>query len=45
MDLGDEKLDLPARWSGVLEKRGGKWLLVQSHFSFSDLEPEEVKPR
>lgn len=45
VDLGDEKLDLPARWSGVLEKRDGKWLLVQSHFSFSDLEPEEMKPR
>lgn len=22
-----------ARWTGVLEKRGGEWLLVQQHFS------------
>lgn len=24
---------LDCRWTGVLEKRGGKWLLVQQHFS------------
>ena len=23
------------RWTGVLEKRAGKWLIVQMHFSFS----------
>ncbi|MCP4724836.1 MAG: nuclear transport factor 2 family protein [bacterium] len=23
------------RWTGVLEKRGGKWLIVQQHFSFA----------
>ena len=23
-----------ARWTGVLEKRDGKWLIVQMHFSF-----------
>jgi hypothetical protein len=23
------------RWTGVLEKRGGKWLIVQMHFSFA----------
>lgn len=23
------------RWTGVLEKRGGKWLYVQGHFSFA----------
>mgnify|MGYP001411197382 FL=1 len=22
------------RWTGVLEKRGGRWLVVQMHFSF-----------
>ncbi|MFC1725294.1 nuclear transport factor 2 family protein [candidate division KSB1 bacterium] len=22
------------RWTGVLEKRGGKWVIVQMHFSF-----------
>jgi len=38
---------LPAHWSGVLEKRDGKWLLVQSHLSFPMPEPppdEEPKP-
>lgn len=29
-----EKMTVPAQWSAVLEKRGGKWLIVQSHFSF-----------
>lgn len=24
-----------ARWTGVLEKRGGRWLIVQMHFSFA----------
>ena len=23
------------RWTGVLEKRGGKWLYVQGHFSYA----------
>jgi len=23
------------RWTGVLEKRGGKWVIVQMHFSFA----------
>jgi len=23
------------RWTGVLEKRGGKWLIAQMHFSFA----------
>ena len=23
-----------ARWTGVLEKRGGKWVITQMHFSF-----------
>lgn len=23
-----------ARWTGTLEKRGGKWVVVQMHFSF-----------
>ncbi len=25
-----------ARWTGVLEKREGKWIIVQMHFSFSE---------
>lgn len=24
-----------ARWTGVLEKRGGNWVIVQMHFSFA----------
>lgn len=24
------------RWTGVLEKRNGKWIIVQQHFSFAD---------
>ncbi len=41
VDTGDDKFPIPSRWSGVLEKRGGKWLLVQSHFSFTDPEMED----
>ncbi len=25
-----------ARWTGVLEKRNGKWIVVQQHFSFAN---------
>lgn len=25
-----------ARWTGVLEKRNNKWVIVQQHFSFAD---------
>ena len=28
-----DKFNVPARWTGLLEKRQGKWLLIQSHFS------------
>ena len=24
-----------ARWTGVLERRSGKWVIVQMHFSFA----------
>ena len=37
VDTGEDKFRQMGRWSGVLEKKGGKWLLIQSHFSF----PEE----
>lgn len=26
---------LNTRWTGVLEKRGGRWVIVQMHFSFA----------
>lgn len=33
------------RWSGVLEKRAGKWLIIQMHFSFAaDKVAARVKP-
>lgn len=41
VDTGEDQFPIPSRWSGVLEKRSGKWLLVQSHFSFTDPEIEE----
>ena len=41
VDTGKDKFQEPARWTGVLEKRDGKWLLIQSHFSFP---PEEESP-
>jgi ketosteroid isomerase-like protein len=45
VDLGDEKFSLPARWSGLLEKRQGKWLLIQSHYAVVEPEPElEAEP-
>ena len=27
------------RWTGVLEKRGGRWVMAQQHFSFAQEEP------
>ena len=44
VDTGEDKITLPAHWSGVLEKRDGKWLLVQSHLSFPMPEPPEEEP-
>lgn len=41
----NEKMTVPAQWSGVLEKRGGKWLIVQSHFSFPMVEEPEEKQK
>ncbi len=35
-----------ARWTGVLEKRGGKWVIVQMHFSLaSDKVRAEASPK
>ena len=39
-DTGTKKLLYAGRWTGVLEKRDGKWLFVQSHFSL----PAEGQP-
>ncbi|HMK35827.1 MAG TPA: nuclear transport factor 2 family protein [Desulfomonilaceae bacterium] len=40
-----ESMSVPAQWSGVLEKRGGKWLIVQSHFSFPAPDEQEDKQK
>ncbi|UCB53115.1 MAG: nuclear transport factor 2 family protein [Candidatus Zixiibacteriota bacterium] len=41
-DNGKPYAWLNTRWTGVLEKREGKWLIVQMHFSFaSDAQSEE----
>ncbi len=38
VDAGQDKFKQLGQWTGVLEKKDGKWLLLQSHFSFP--EPE-----
>ena len=30
------------RWTGVLEKRDGRWVMVQQHFSFAEKKPAET---
>jgi len=40
VDTGEDKVMQPGKWTGVLEKKDGKWLLIQSHFSF----PEQGLP-
>jgi ketosteroid isomerase-like protein len=32
--IDNEEHSVPAQWSGVMEKTGGKWRIVQSHFSY-----------
>ena len=43
VDLGKEKFAVPGRWTGVLEKRGGKWLIILSHFSYTAQDEKEEK--
>ena len=40
VDTGEDKFKQLGRWTGVLEKKDGKWMLLQSHFSF----PEQDGP-
>jgi ketosteroid isomerase-like protein len=42
--IDKEKSTVPAQWSGVMEKRAGKWLIVQSHFSFP-IETDDEGPK
>jgi ketosteroid isomerase-like protein len=44
VDTGEGKMTVPAHWTAVLEKRDGKWLLVQSHLSFPFPEGSEGPP-
>jgi ketosteroid isomerase-like protein len=44
VDTGEGKMSVPAHWSAVLEKRDGKWLLVQSHLSFPFPEGTDSPP-
>ncbi len=43
VDTGEDKFQQMGRWSGVLEKKDGKWLLLQSHFSFPEQPPPQEK--
>jgi len=43
VDLGKEKFNVPGRWTGILEKRGGKWLIILSHFSYTAMDEKEEK--
>lgn len=41
VEAGGQSMSLPARFSGVFEKRGDKWLVAQAHFSLPAMEQEE----
>jgi ketosteroid isomerase-like protein len=43
VDLGKEKFQVPGRWTGVLEKREGKWMMIMSHFSYIAQDEKEEK--
>ncbi|MGO9120737.1 MAG: YybH family protein [Desulfomonilaceae bacterium] len=43
VDLGKEKFVVPGRWTGVLEKREGKWVIILSHFSYTAMDEKEEK--
>ena len=40
LEAGGQKMTLPGRLTAVLERRGDKWLIVQSHFSLPAASPE-----
>ena len=43
-DTGAKRLLYAGRWTGVLEKRDGKWLFLQSHFSLPTVGQPEPEP-
>lgn len=40
----NQESPIPALWSGVMQKTGGKWLIVQSHFSYVPIVEFEEGP-
>jgi hypothetical protein len=40
VEAGGQKLNFPGRFTGVFEKRNGKWLVVQAHFSLPAAQAE-----
>ena len=41
VEAGGQRMTLPGRFTGVLEKRGDKWLVAQAHFSLPAMEQDE----
>lgn len=40
VEAGGQKMSFPGRFTGVFEKRNGKWLVVQAHFSLPAAQAE-----
>lgn len=40
VEMGGQEMAFPARFTGVFEKRDGKWLVVQAHFSLPAAQDE-----
>ena len=40
VEVGGQALAFPGRFTGVFEKRAGKWLVVQAHFSLPAAQDE-----
>ncbi len=41
VEAGGQKTAFPGRFTGVFEKRAGKWLVVQAHFSLPAAQGED----
>jgi ketosteroid isomerase-like protein len=41
VEMGGQAMAFPARFTGVFEKRGDKWLVVQAHFSLPAMGQDE----
>lgn len=41
VEVGGQSMSFPGRFTGVFEKRGDKWLVVQAHFSLPAAGQEE----